>query len=53
VRAAGGNGDCWVATALYKYDKVADRFIRVFPDTQDEITMRMRVLWKADRCKGT
>jgi hypothetical protein len=28
--AAGGNGDCWVATALYKYDKVADRFIRVF-----------------------
>ena len=27
---AGGNGNCWVATALYMYDKGADRFNRVF-----------------------
>jgi len=28
--AAGGNGNCAIATALYMYDKGADRFIRVF-----------------------
>jgi hypothetical protein len=27
---AGGNGNCRVATALYRYDRKADRFIRVF-----------------------
>jgi len=27
---AGGNGNCAIATALYMYDKGADRFIRVF-----------------------
>lgn len=28
----GGNGNCEIATALYKYDRGADRFIRVFLD---------------------
>jgi hypothetical protein len=28
--AAGGNGNCGIATALYAYDKGADRFVRVF-----------------------
>jgi hypothetical protein len=27
---AGADGDCWIATALYRYDKGTDRFIRVF-----------------------
>jgi hypothetical protein len=27
---AGTDGDCWIATALYRYDKGTDRFIRVF-----------------------
>jgi hypothetical protein len=25
-----GNGDCEIATALYQYEKVTDRFVRVF-----------------------
>jgi len=28
--AEGPNGNCGIATALYRYDKAADRFIRVF-----------------------
>jgi hypothetical protein len=28
--AEGVDGDCRVATALYRYDRVADRFVRVF-----------------------
>ena len=25
-----GDGDCWIATALYRYDGSADRFVRVY-----------------------
>ena len=28
--AVSGDGDCWIASALFRYDKEADRFVRVF-----------------------